>query len=139
MAFRGFGKSKAKAALARASYIERTDLTILQNDVGKLKNGEHKVRVISMTSSGSISIVSGLVLCDATAGNIIVTMPDLSTVYSSGYSRYFSISKIDDTSNTVTIVPHSTGTIVGEGYFTLVAQNEIISLVTNGTNWYLVD
>ena len=139
MAFRGFGKNKAKAALARANYIETTDLTILQSDVNKLKNGEHKVRVISMTSSGSISIVSGLVLCDATAGNIIVTMPDLSIVYSSGYSRYFSISKIDSTSNTVTIVPHSTGTIVGEGYFTLVAQNEIISLVTNGTNWYLVD
>jgi hypothetical protein len=139
MAFRGFGKSKAKAALARANYIETTDLTILQSDVDKLEKGEYTVRVTSMTSSGSISIVSGLVLCDATAGNIIVTMPDLATVYSSGYSRYFSISKIDDTSNTVTIIPHSTGTIVSEGSFTLVAQNEIISLVTNGTNWYLVD
>ena len=139
MGIRSLGKSKAKAALAKSNYIENTDLSIVRQDINKLENGEHSIRVDSVSASQSISIVSGLVLCDATLGNIIISMPNPSLAYSGGYSTYFSIAKKDSSSNVVTISPYLSESIAGDASFDLTMQNEVLSLVTDGTDWYLID
>jgi len=139
MGIRSFGKSKAKAALAKSNYIENTDLSIIRQDIDKLENGEHSIRVDSVSASQSIGIVSGLVLCDATLGDIVISMPNPSLAYSGGHSTYFSIAKKDSSSNIVTISPYLSESIAGDASFDLTMQNEVLSLVTDGTDWYLID
>ena len=102
---------------------------------------EAGVSIVTKTANYTILIDNEVILCDATSGIMTITMPSPSSAYSSTYlsSRTYNISKIDSSGNVVTIVPSASETIGGGSSFVLAYQNEALSLVTDGTNWYLKD
>lgn len=73
-----------------------------------------------------------LLLVDASAANIDVSLPSASTAK----NRYFIIKKVDATANTVTIA--GAEDIDGNPDEVLTSQYENISIISNGIQWYLV-
>ena len=148
---RSFGKSKAKAALARTNNVvstptearllalEATTMTALGN--GVYYNGGLGAKVRTETSNYPVTTGDSVILGDATGGNIIITLPIPSGSWDSGNgaSMVYNISKIDSSANTVTIAPFASETIGGDATFPLEYQNEVLTLITDGTNWYLKD
>ena len=68
------------------------------------------------------------------SANITVNLPAASTC-GSGYKYQI---KNMSTSNTLTIDPNSTETIDGVGTFVISNQNESITVVTDGNNWFII-
>jgi hypothetical protein len=64
---------------------------------------------------------------DATSGAISYTLPASGTV---------SITKTDDSTNAVTILPAGASTVLRGASYTLAEQDQTIKLKFNGTNWY---
>lgn len=164
MGFRNFRQSKAKAALAltnpansvlpasaetRIAALEavdhwHTNLTQLDKVGGfssfNFFSDGRGVSLSTKTANYTLTTQDSVILGDATSGNISITLPDPSLCYSGTYlaSVIFDICKIDSSANTVTILPYASETIAGDSSFALAYQNEVLSLVTDGTNWYLI-
>ena len=92
--------------------------------------------VSNFTESGTITPHSQTILCDATGGDIVIKLPSPTASYSNKRSIKISISRIDNTINTVTIIPNDTELILGEASQYL-DSGDVINLITNNTNWYL--
>ncbi len=148
---RAFGRSKAKAALARTNNVvstpaearllalEATTFTALAN--GVFYNGGLGAKVRTVTTNYTVNTGDSVILGNATSGNITITLPIPSGSWDSGNSAsiVYNISKIDASVNTVTIAPYASETIGGDASFDLEYQNEVLTLVTDGTNWFLKD
>ncbi len=146
-----FGRGKAKVALALANtsvsdpaevrllLLEAVDFTALGN--GVFYNGGLGTKVRTVTTNYQVTTADSVILGDTTSGNIVITLPNPSTSWDAGNiaSIVYNISKIDSSANTVTIAPYASETIAGDTSFVLAYQNEVLSLVTNGVNWYLKD
>ena len=154
MGIRGLGRSKAKAALAlarattsssvetRLAALELVDFTAIGDGVyynGGIGNKVHTVT--SASSPYTLSTGNSVVLVDASGGATTITMPTPTSAWdaTNGASLVNNISKIDSSTNFVTINPSASETIAGETSFDLELQNECLTLITNGTNWYLKD
>jgi len=74
-------------------------------EFGNVQRGMARAGSRTLTTSKTLTVHDGLVLVDATAGNISVTLPTIDDVADS----VFTIKRIDASINTVTIV----GTIDG--------------------------
>jgi len=104
-------------------------------------DGLLKIATNSTTASitGTYTVVAAdrntVKLLDATAGDFSVTMPD-PTVVGNGFRVSFK--KIDASANAITILPFSAETFDGAATYSLSTQYAVITLVTNGTNWFLV-
>lgn len=95
------------------------------------------VVIAAITSSSSPYTVlagDGMVSCDTTSGNITV---NLYTAVGNQGKRI--IIKKTVAANTVTIDPNSTETIDGQSTYTLVGIYDFITIISNGSNWQVVD
>lgn len=99
------------------------------------------VSVTTKTTNYTATTADSVILCNATGGSMTITLPAASTCYDSSNlaSIIYNISKIDSSSNIVTIDGNGSEAICGSATFDLVAQNEVVSLITDGSNWYLKD
>ena len=100
--------------------------------------------ISSISSALSISIVNKTanytlvvgtdyrITADATAGNIVITLPQ----WASTSGSIFSVIKIDATANTVTLTPIS-GLINGATTKVISAQYTNIVSQSNGTNYFI--
>lgn len=86
--------------------------------------------VSSQTLSGS----NCLVLVDCSNGSIIITLP----ASSSHTQRIYTIKKIDSSLNHVTIDANSTEKIDGELTISLTLQYEYVTIVCDGTEWFII-
>lgn len=162
---RRLGKSKAKAALALSNPVNATLPLDAEARLQALEAIDHwhtnltqldKVRgfgswnffsdgagvsIVTKTSNYNITTRDTVVLGDATSGSITLTLPNPTLCYDTINlaSIKLSISKIDSSGNSVVIAPYATETIAGDTSFSLLYINEVLSLVTNGTNWYFCD
>ena len=92
-------------------------------------------RVETITAaSDSLVTTDHTLLCDCTSNNIALAIPASSVQEGNNYV----IKKIDSTSNTVTITPDSPATIDGAASQTLNFQHQSITLVSDGSNWFIV-
>lgn len=94
---------------------------------------ENKKNIINVSSSSSVNIGNYCVISDATSGNINITLP----LASSAIHKTVVVTKKDISSNTVTILPSGTDTIIGELSQILLYESECIELVSDGTNWQI--
>jgi len=164
---RMFGRSKAKAALARANTIEidvlgdyeddrqkfqslvqhfgveytgnSVDSSDIDDRVTALEAGGALIPITTKTTNYTVTISDRMILGDATSSVITFTLPQPSTAYSGGGSIWLSLSKIDNSSNAVVIEPYGSETIAGNSSFSLLTRNEVLSLITDGNNWFLKD
>ena len=74
-----------------------------------------------------------VLLCDAADGDITVSLPKAKE--SSG--RAYTVKKIDATANTVTVDGDDAETIDGAATKVLTSQWETLSIVCNGTAWFV--
>lgn len=75
----------------------------------------------------------GVILGDATAGNITVNLPALK-----GYGQMFAFKKIDTSTNTYTIDGNSTETIEGATTLVLSNEDESVLLYDAGDDWKII-
>ena len=85
---------------------------------------------ISITANYGAPIGNYLISASASIGNITITLP--SAV--SGLDRTYVITKVDSTSNIVTISSVS-GLVAGEANQKLLLEQESLSFFSDGTNW----
>lgn len=89
------------------------------------------------TQSGTSYTVSAsdtVVIADATSNNVTVTLPAASTV--NGYRFY--VKRKDGSANSVTVARSGGDTIDGATSVTLDAQYTSITVVSDGSNWYIL-
>lgn len=87
----------------------------------------------TITTTTTLSRLNDIVLADATAGSITLTLELANT--NPGQVHY--IKKVDATANTVTIIGQAGETIDGAASQTLVAQYDALILISDGQNWFL--
>jgi len=85
-------------------------------------------------TANSVADKKSIIYCDATAGNVTITLP---AVANSLNLTYY-IKKIDASVNTVIIDGNASETIDGATTKTLSSQWEVVSLHCNGSTWYLI-
>lgn len=95
------------------------------------------VESISSTSSVAAPVdIEKLVLADATAGAMTLTMPDPTACE----GKRIGIKKVDDSENTVTIEPHASEKFVDDvDYDSIVLENpgDQVAFTSDGTNWFI--
>jgi len=96
-------------------------------------NGTELFKVVYVSTSVTAG-QSATYLCDATAGNITITLPTATPAIS---GRLYNIKKVDASANTVIIAP-TTSTIDGLASKTITVQWNNICVVTDGNQWYIV-
>ena len=87
--------------------------------------------IIKVTGNHTASY-GEIILADASGGAITITLA------APLKGEKVTVKKIDSSTNAVTIVPNGSETIDGSSSYTLASQNEHVSLVSDGTNWYSV-
>jgi hypothetical protein len=110
------------------------------NEIVTCNNGFDTLAVASVpatvTTTGSLAVYNGsaLIEADATAGAIVLTLPDATIPANKG--RRYSIVKVDSTVNTVTVQGFNISqTISGAATATLSAQWTILHVVSDGAKW----
>ena len=96
-------------------------------------SGPVAVSLISRTANYTAAGET-VILCDATSGNITITLPAASGV--SG--RLYVVKKTDASANTVTIDGSGSETIDGATTVALASQHHYRGIVSNGSNWFVV-
>lgn len=87
---------------------------------------------VTKTANYTISATDTVVFADTTSGNVTITLPSASG--NAGYRFY--IKRIDSSAHTCTV--SSTDTIDGQTSFTLDLQYTCVTVVSNGSAWYII-
>ena len=90
--------------------------------------------VVTKTADYTVTGNDYTVLCDATLGAIIITLPDAATL--SG--QYYNVKKIDATANAVTITPTAPDLIDGAATAIITLQWTSLTFQSDGTDWYII-
>lgn len=92
-------------------------------------------RVVSITGNYTALVGNYSILADATGGSITVTLPLASTAT----AYIIGITKLDTSTNTITIARSGIDTIIGDTSQTLLYDKEVLNLISDGTNWQLAN
>lgn len=92
---------------------------------------EHTVSEIA--ADQTLTVDDYIILADATAGNITVTLPDAADVNS---GKAYKVKKIDSSSNTVTVTGDAN--IDGSANVVLSSQYDDTSILTDQTEWFTI-
>ena len=86
------------------------------------------------TSNYTIGATDTVIFANATSGNVTITLPVASGV--SGYRFY--VKRIDNSGNTCAVARSGSDTIDGLTSITLDAQYTSLTLVSDGSAWYII-
>lgn len=110
---------------------------VIPIDVNSINSYLSSIRIQPVNVSVDYTVGFGnyIVLVDATAGPITITLPDVTLAYTTynGDNYYFTIGilKIDSSTNAVTVNCQSGQTLFGEVSFDLLEAEEIINVIAN--------
>lgn len=118
---------------------------LIPPEFGIINSYLNDTRTQSVVATADYSVTNGnyLILVDASAAPVTITLPDAKVAFLEygGAISYFTIgvSKIDTSSNIVTIVGQTGQTVVNETSQDLLLDGEIVNFVAepNSTNWEL--
>jgi len=88
--------------------------------------------VVTKTGAYILTAADGIVLCNASSGVFTITLPAASR------NIMYSIKKIDSSGNIVTIDANGSETIDGDLTVSLNTEGESITIVTDGSNWFII-
>ena len=92
------------------------------------------VAISTKTSSYTVLLTDNVLLANCVGGNIVFTLPAASTAT----GHVFYCKKIDNSSYTMTIQGNGSDIIDGSNTQVVSTQYESLTLVTDGTSWYLI-
>ena len=95
---------------------------------------ELSLAVHTITSSDTLVTADDVVLCDATSGNITVTL----TAAAGNSGKKFYIKKIDSTTNNVVIAGAGGDLVDGSASFTITKHNDAAAVLSDGNDWYIL-
>lgn len=109
----------------------------LENRIASLLAGGVAGRGTYRTITATGNVVSGdyLLLCNATAGAITVTLPPVGLVA----GRIYSFKKTDASANAVTIDGYGSETIDGATTKSLASQYKALTIMSDGTTWWILN
>lgn len=90
--------------------------------------------VVTKTASYTATGAETVILCDATSGNVTISLPALA---SSAYRKYH-VKKIDVSANTCIIDGSGSETIDGSTTFTISVQYRSIQVVNGTSGWFIL-
>jgi hypothetical protein len=90
--------------------------------------------VATKTTNYSVTSTDSVLLCDATSGALTVTLPTAAGIT----GRQYSFKRISSGANTVTVAAQSGQTIDGAATRVLGTQYETVTVVSDGSNWWVV-
>ena len=100
--------------------------------------GNSNVYVVTKGSNYTASVsTDNVILVDATAGNVNITLPLASAMYSSLKTVVFTIKKIDSSIHVVNILPSGSDTIDGTSSKVLNTQFQSLDIFSSGGNLYV--
>lgn len=124
-------KTIVSATFSGTNTINNATLNNAQIQTSKLT--QYKVNVTTKTSAYTIGTSDVVVLADATSGAFTLTLPTAT----SGYTYY--IKKIDSSANAITVATSpNTQTIDGATTHSLSTQYASLTIVSDGSNWYVI-
>ena len=88
----------------------------------------------SVTTTGNVLSGDYLLICDATAGAITMTLPPAALVP----GRIYAFKRINSGANAVIVDPSGAETIDGAATYTLSAQWNSVTIMSNGTAWFII-
>ena len=101
---------------------------------GPLTTNEIVSKSVSTAVAYAVLATDEVVLADATAGAFAVTLPAANALP----GRRITIKKIDATANAVTVASAG-GTIDGAVSIAMATQNEAVTVMSGGANWWIVN
>lgn len=122
-------------------YVTADDLPLPQLDLrylalaGGTMTGSMGVPLETVTTTNTTGLSDWITLCNAAGGGFTNTLPD-ATAVRSGASYVFK--KADATANEVKLNPVSAQTVDGASYYVLAAANATVTLVSDGSNWWVL-
>lgn len=125
----GGGLTNGEILRATATGIESVTNATIQAQLGV-----GVLATVTKTASYPATTSDGLILCDASLGNIIIDLP----AAASSTGHVFIVKKIDATANTVTIRGHLAELIDASNTQVISSQWTSVSLVSNGTTSYII-
>lgn len=112
-----------------------TDGQILKTNSGSPTwSDPNSVAIATKTTNYTVGSSDTVIFANATSGNVTITLPAASGL--PGYKFY--VKRIDGSTNTVTVQRSSTDTIDGMTSFTVDQQYTALSVVSNGSAWYIL-
>lgn len=90
-------------------------------------------KITSVSTNYTALLSDDLINVDCTSGAVTVTLPAAAT--SSG--KVFSIRKVDQSTNLLTIDPNSTELIGGQSTWQLIGINQVLRIVCDGSGWII--
>lgn len=91
----------------------------------------HSVESVNNVSGDHTVAGESFIIVDAANTDVTITLPELQN------GRHLTIKKIDETSNTVTIVPNGSETIDGGANVIITTQWTSVTLQAIEENWYI--
>lgn len=88
----------------------------------------------TITESDTATASDTVILCNATGGNITVTLPAIAT----NKGKVYFIKKIDSSGNTVTIDGAGSETIDGDTTQVIMAQYTVLMIVGGSSEWHIL-
>lgn len=101
--------------------------------------GAYSQAIVTKTTDYTATLDDQVIVCDASSGAVTITLPTAASALSSGRGHVYCIFKKDSTSNDVIIDANGSETIDGELTFNLVAQYESIKVISDGTEWLIIE
>jgi len=95
----------------------------------------HKRAITTKTTTYTATLIDDIILCDATSSGFTVTLPAASGLT----GKQLIVKKTDSSVNTVIVDGDSSETIDGDTTKTLFSQYDYITIVSDGSNWVVVD
>lgn len=109
-------------------YIDKNGVErILRGGVGGV------VSIVTKTGDYTLTTSDDVVLVDASGGNRTITLPAVSGIAGTVYE----VKKIDSSGNTVTLDGNGSETIDGQTTQVITAQYTSITVITDGSAWYI--
>jgi len=97
-------------------------------------NGSIATAFATKTSDYTLTETDSIIAADASGGAFTITLPTASGIA----GRQYTIKKVDPTGNAVTVAATGTETIDGASTYSLSAQYDAVTIVSDGTNWLIV-
>ena len=117
-------------------FVSQKDVTpdALNQRFRRLYNAVNRLEVRSITAARTLDVTDDVVLCDASGAAFTVTLPTAARIR----GRTYTVKKTDSSGNAVTIDGAGTETIDGAATVALSTQNAFRTIVSNGTNWFVI-
>jgi len=131
----GVFKQKVGLNLEFRSLVAGTGVSLSSGtDTITINSSSTTLGITNKSVSGSLTAGDEFITCDANGGNIVLDLPTAASVA----GKVYYIKKVDSSINTITLDADALETIDGNTTLVLNIQYQSFTIVSNGTEWFII-